>query len=75
MVCLFRVVLLFQESVLLKDELPLKLFESFGTIFCEVLQAADYTGDVTYEYMAFLRIATATFYLILTELTSCNLLF
>ena len=64
-----RIVLLFQEEVEKKNELPLKLFENFGTVFCGVLQAADYTGKVTYQYMAFLRMITATFHLILTELT------
>ena len=66
---MYRIVLLFQEEVTKKNELPLKLFENFGTVFCGVLQAADYTGSVSYQYMAFLRIITATLHLILTELT------
>lgn len=63
----FRIVNRFGEEISKKDELPSKLFESIAPLFCGILQACDYTGDVSPEYMAYLRTATAAFHLVFWE--------
>ena len=64
---IFRIILRFGEEIKQRTELPSKLFESIDTLFCGILQACDWTGDVSPEYLAYLRTATATFHLVFWE--------
>ena len=62
-----RIMERFCDDLREKKDLPTRLFENLDVIFCGVLQAVDYSGNCTPEFMGFLRIITSLWHLELTE--------